>query len=118
MVGEIAHLMASNVVSIRTRLAWSARAHPRLETHVHGTLEYAAGEGIGCFVEDVSLGGAKICPADGLLVGDKFQLSIPQFDFIAPIRVIWTNEDFYGVAFCVERPLPRFGNGIFPNHAG
>jgi len=59
-------------------------------------------------MEDVSLGGAKLCPAEPLLVGDIYQLSIPKFDFVAPVRVIWTTEDFYGVAFCVERPLPRF----------
>ena len=100
--------MPKNVVSIVTRRTWIARAHPRLETHVHGTLNYAEAEAFGCFMEDVSLGGAKLCPVERLLVDDIYQLSIPKFDFVAPIRVIWTSEDFYGVAFCVERPLPRF----------
>ena len=69
---------------------------------MHGTLNYAAeAEAFGCFMEDVSLGGAKLCPAD-LFCGATCSNFRFRSLICRPCSRVWASEDFYGVAFCVE----------------
>ena len=91
--------MSLNVISIATRRVWIARADPRFDADVLGNLTDAAGATIGCLVEDISVGGAKVCATERLGVVDVLKLTIPEYKFTAPVRVIWTSDDDSGVAF-------------------
>ena len=43
---------------------------------------------IRCRVDDISLGGAKVRPVARVLVGERFHLLIPEFEFAAPVTVV------------------------------
>src|SRR5688500_498102 len=90
--------MSGNVVSMVTRRVWTARADPRYNADVLGYLT-DSGVSIGCLVEDISLGGAKVCATERLLADQCFQLTIGEYNFTAPVRVIWTSDEDSGVAF-------------------
>ncbi len=96
--------MPAKVVSIITRRTWIARADTRDETHMLGTLQDAAGENVDCLVENMSLGGARVCAEERLVVGESLRLSIPEFAFTGPVRVIWETSEAAGLAFPRNRP--------------
>ena len=91
--------MSSDVVSIVTGRRWAPRADPRHEMEAIGNLTNGARESIGCLVEDVSHGGAKVCAAEQVLVGEQLRLSIPEFNFVAPVTVVWATVEAAGLAF-------------------
>jgi hypothetical protein len=91
--------MSIKIISIATRRAWIARADPRFAADVLGNLTDAAGATIGCLVEDISVGGAKVSATERLLAFDLLKLTIPEYELTAPVRVIWTGDDNSGVAF-------------------
>jgi hypothetical protein len=100
--------MSSVVVSIVTGRRWAPRADPRHVVDAIGNLTSGAGKGVGCLVEDVSHGGAKVCTAEHFLVGEQLRLSIPEFGFVAPVTVVWATLESAGLAF---------GKGVGPAFA-
>ena len=91
--------MSSDVVSIITGRRWAPRADPRHVVEAIGNLTNGARKSIGCLVEDVSHGGAKVCTTEHFLVGEHLRLSIPEFSFVAPVTVVWATLEFAGLAF-------------------
>jgi hypothetical protein len=91
--------MTSNVISIATRGLWTVRADARQVAEVLGTITNSAGDTVGCLVDDVSLGGARICAAERLCLGERLRLSIPEFEFSAPVAVVWSTDEASGLAF-------------------
>ena len=83
--------MSSDVVSIVTGRRWAPRADPRHEMEAIGNLTNSARQSIGCLVEDISHGGAKICAAEQVLAGEQLRLSIPEFNFVAPVTLVWAK---------------------------
>jgi hypothetical protein len=86
-------------VSMITRRVWTARADPRYNADVLGNLTDTLGVSIGCLVEDILLRGAKVCATERLLADQCLQLTIGDYNFTAPVRVIWTSDEDSGVAF-------------------
>ena len=77
-----------------------------------------ASQSIGCLVEDISIGGAKVCAAERVLAGEQLRLSIPEFNFVAPVTVVWATVEAAGLAFgrglgpeCTMSPA-RTGEGV------
>jgi hypothetical protein len=99
--------MSNNVISIVTRRAWIARADPRHEADVLGNLTDAAGGTIGCLVENISVGGAKVSATERLMATQCLHLIIPEYKLAAPVRVIWAGDDDSGVAFNYGSKIAR-----------
>ena len=94
--------MPSQVISIATGREWLPRAHPRYGANdALGTLASLGCASLGCLIEDISLGGARICPDERLCVGERFSLTVAEFALTVPARVVWTNDDYVGLAFCM-----------------
>ncbi len=71
-----------------------------------GVLQNVSTASIGCLVEDISLGGARLCAEEKLVPGDCLRLAIPHFGFTAHVRVVWATTDCAGVAFPTKRSFP------------
>ena len=94
--------MPSQVISIATGREWLPRAHRRYRANDElGRLSSSRSASLGCLVEDISLGGARICPGERLCVGERFWLTVAEFALTVPARVVWTNDDYVGLAFCM-----------------
>jgi hypothetical protein len=92
--------MPPQVFSIATGREWLPRAHPRHRANdVLGRLIDGAAS-VGCLIEDMSLGGARLCPDERLCMGDRFRLVVPELALTVPVRVVWTTADNVGVIFC------------------
>ena len=89
----------SNIVSLITRRPWKPRADPRYEVEALGSLAVPGRPAIRCLVDDISLGGAKVRPVAKVQVGEGFHLLIPEFEFAAPVTVLWTTHETVGLAF-------------------
>ena len=63
--------------------------------------------GIGCLVENISVGGAKVCATERLSLGEGLRLSIPDLPFSCPSTVIWATQEAAGLAFPKRSALSR-----------
>jgi hypothetical protein len=90
--------LPSNVVSLVTRRAWMERAHARRDTEVFGVLS-AGTVAISCLVEDISVGGARVCAENSVVIGDFLRLSVPELNFTAQVKVVWVTTEAAGVSF-------------------
>jgi hypothetical protein len=86
--------MFDRIRRIASATAVERRRHPRVNVRLPGLLQDTSEPSrVFCIVENISMGGAKVAPESALaalsLDRQALRLSIPQFDFIMPVRLVW-----------------------------
>ncbi len=85
------------------------RRHARVDVRLIGVLhDPSETPAIPCIIQNISLGGVKVLPDCALpkarLSSPTLILSIPQFAFTMPVRLMWGKPMCCGFAFDYDRP--------------
>ena len=80
------------------------RTERRIQTRLLAELRLAGRRpGTPCIVQNISSGGARVVTEAALSGSHTLSLSIPQFSFTMPVRLVWRRHGCCGLEFDYHR---------------